>query len=118
MANSILKGWSGIDVSYHLTDVDWQTAADKGKVLWAAVELTDGASMLYQHGKKNRAAARNAGIVVAETHIARPHPEADPVSDPAAEAAWYEKHCSQEGRPVLSWLETRNSAHNLSLIHI
>lgn len=67
------KVLEGIDVSHYQGKIDWNTIGRNGKVAYAYIKATEGASLVDDCYERNLHGARRAGISVGAYHFYRPN---------------------------------------------
>lgn len=63
----------GIDVSHYQGSIDWDKVAASGKVSYAYLKATEGASLVDDTYERNLREARKAGLSVGSYHFYRPN---------------------------------------------
>ena len=71
------KYQEGIDVSRYQGTIDWNMVANQGRISYAYVKATEGASLVDPYFYTNIAEARRAGISVGSYHFYRAHISVD-----------------------------------------
>lgn len=67
------KSLEGIDVSHYQGQIDWAAVGRNGKVAYAYIKATEGASLVDDCYERNLRGARRAGISAGSYHFYRPN---------------------------------------------
>ncbi len=67
----ILHRPNGIDVSHHQGTIDWKAVARDGRIQYAYIKATEGATYKDPHYKRNLEGARKGGMLVGSYHYFR-----------------------------------------------